>query len=81
MRTYSGLGVSLLVAGLLSVVFLLLAFETWALFTGQQPITSYVRATAHSYPGWAFAVAVVLGILIGHVLWGGPVDRAAKSQG
>lgn len=61
-----------LITALLGVVFLLLAFETWALATGQRPITSYVRATVHNYPGWAFALAVVIGMLVGHVLWGPP---------
>jgi formate/nitrite transporter FocA (FNT family) len=65
---------SALVTALFGAVFLLLVFETWALATGQRPITSYVRATVHTYPGWAFAVAIVSGILVGHVLWGAP-DR------
>ena len=77
----SGVYFAALVTGLLSVVFLLMAFETWALFTGQKPITDYVHATIHTYPGWAFAIAIVLGILVGHVLWGGPVARPAEPRG
>jgi len=61
-----------LVTALLGVIFLLLAFETWALFSGQRPISDYVHATVHAYPGPAFVVAVVIGMLIGHVLWGPP---------
>jgi hypothetical protein len=76
----SGVYFAALVAGLLSLVFLLLAFETWALFTGQTPITDYVHATIHSYPGWAFAIAIVSGILVGHVLWGGPVASPAQPR-
>ena len=77
----SGMYFAALVTALLSVVFLLMAFETWALFTGQKPITDYVHETIHTYPGWAFAMAIVLGILVGHVLWGGPVPGPGKQRG
>ena len=36
------------VTALLSIVFLLLAFETWALLMDQKPITDYVHETIHS---------------------------------
>ena len=58
------------VAAFFGVIFLLLAFETWALYTGNEPITDYIRPAVHSYPGYAFAIAVVIGILLGHFLWG-----------
>ncbi|HEY0493384.1 MAG TPA: hypothetical protein VGD57_07950 [Candidatus Dormibacteraeota bacterium] len=61
---------SLLVTALTGVVFLLLAFETWALFTDEKPITLYVREAVHAFPGWAFAIAIVVGIAVGHFLWG-----------
>lgn len=77
----SGRYFAALVTALLSVVFLLMAFETWALFTGQKPITDYVHETIHTCPGWAFAMAIVLGILVGHVLWGGPVAALGKQSG
>lgn len=51
---------------------LLLGFESWALLTNHTPITEYIRPAVHSYPGIAFAVAVVLGMLLGHFLWGPP---------
>ena len=76
----SGVYFATLVTALLSVVLLLMAFETWALFTGQKPITDYVHETIHTYPGWAFAMAIVLGILVGHVLWGGPVPSSSKQR-
>ncbi len=63
---------SAIVTALLGAVFLLLVFETWALATGQRPITSYVRSAVHDFPGWALALAVVVGMLVGHVLWGAP---------
>jgi hypothetical protein len=61
---------SWLVTALFGVITLLLAFESWALLTGNKPITEYVRPAVHSYPGMAFAIAVVVGILLGHFLWG-----------
>jgi hypothetical protein len=61
---------SLLITALTGVIFLLLAFETWALFTGQKPITLYFREAVHAFPGWAFAIAIAIGIVVGHFLWG-----------
>jgi len=77
----SGVYFSALVTALLGALFLLLVFETWALLFGQTPITGYVRGTIHSFPGWAFVAAIVIGMLIGHVLWGGPAAIARLRRG
>lgn len=61
---------SWLVTGLFGAITLGLAFESWALLTGHTPITDYVRPAVHSFPGYAFVVAVVIGLLLGHFLWG-----------
>jgi hypothetical protein len=61
---------SLLVTALVGAIFLLLVFETWALFTGNKPITDYFREAVHAFPGWAFAAAILVGIALGHFLWG-----------
>jgi hypothetical protein len=61
---------SWLVTALFGVIFLALAFESWALLTHHEPITDYVRPAVHAYPGWAFVFAVAIGILLGHFLWG-----------
>jgi hypothetical protein len=61
---------SWLVAAFLGATFLLLAYETWALFTGNETITDLFRPAVHAFPGWAFAAAVVIGITLGHFLWG-----------
>lgn len=61
---------SWLTAAFFGVITLLLAFESWALLTGNKPITDYVRPAVHSYPGYAFVIAVVVGILVGRFLWG-----------
>jgi len=61
---------SFLVTAFVGAVFLLMAFETWALFTGNNPISDYFRETVHAFPGWAFVVAILVGITLGHFLWG-----------
>jgi EamA domain-containing membrane protein RarD len=61
---------SWLVTAFFFVVFLLLAFESWALLTGHTPISDYVRPAVHAFPGYAFVIAVIIGILVGHFLWG-----------
>ncbi|HVH63602.1 MAG TPA: hypothetical protein VNA65_08375 [Candidatus Dormibacteraeota bacterium] len=63
---------SWLATGLFAVITLLLAFESWALLTNHTPISEYIRPAVHSYPGYAFVIAVVIGMLLGHFLWGPP---------
>jgi uncharacterized membrane protein len=62
--------VSLLVTALVGVIFLLLAFETWALFTGNKTITDYFREAVRDVPGLLFVIAILVGITLGHFLWG-----------
>jgi len=68
------------VTGFFGVITLLLAFETWALYTNHEPITDYVRPAVHSYPGFAFVIAVVIGILLGHFLWGPATGRTSPTD-
>ena len=77
----SGIYFSALITTLLGALFLLLVFETWALLFGQTPITGYVRGAIHTYPGWSFVAAIVIGMLVGHVLWGGPAALARLRRG
>jgi hypothetical protein len=65
------------VTALFAVLTLLLAFESWALLTNNKPITEYIRPAIHTYPGIAFVIAVVLGIILGHFLWGPPYGPAS----
>ena len=60
MRIALGNIFSWLVTALFGVITLLLAFESWALLTNHRPISDYVRSAVHSYPGWAFVIAVVV---------------------
>jgi len=69
------------VTALFGVITVLLAFESWALLTGHTPISDYIRPAVHSYPGYAFVIAVVVGMLLGHFLWGpafGPASLRPK---
>jgi hypothetical protein len=61
---------SVLVTALVGTLFLLLVFETSALFTGNKPISDYFREAVHAFPGWAFVIAILVGIALGHFLWG-----------
>ena len=65
------------VTALFGAITLLLAFESWALITNHTPITDYIRPAVHAYPGWAFVIAVVIGILVGHFLWGPAYGRTS----
>lgn len=71
---------SWLTTALFGVITLLLAFESWALLTGHTPISDYIRPAVHSYPGYAFVIAVVIGMLLGHFLWG-PARGATSPTG
>jgi len=65
------------VTALFGVITLLLGFESWALLTGHTPVSEYIRPAVHSYPGVAFVIAVVIGILLGHFLWGPAYGRTS----
>ena len=66
------------VTAFFGAIFLLLAFETWALFTGHTPISlrsgtdpvnNGLRSIVRSFPRSVYALAVVIGMLLGHLLW------------
>jgi hypothetical protein len=71
---------SWLVTALFGVITILLAFESWALLPRHTPITDYIRPAVHSYPGAAFVIAVVIGILLGHFLWGPAYGRTSPTN-
>ncbi len=76
----SGSIFSWLVTTLFGVITLLLGYESWALLTDHTPITEYIRPAVHSYPGFAFVIAVVIGILLGHFLWGPARGRTSPAD-
>ena len=79
MRTTIGNVFSWLTTAFFGVIFVLLGFETWALFTNNKPITDYVRPAVHAYPGSAFVIAIVVGMLLGHFLWGPATGRTSPT--
>jgi hypothetical protein len=79
MRIAIGNIFSWLVTALFGVITLLLGFESWALLTDHKPISDYIRPAVHSYPGYAFVIAVVVGILLGHFLWGPAYGRTSPA--
>jgi len=59
-----------LIATLVSlVVFLLMLEESLALTAGRDPITNTVRSAVRRFPRVTYAMAVVIGMVLGHLLW------------
>ena len=51
------------------VAFLLMLQEAIAIRNGQDPISNGVRAVVRRFPRVTYAFAVVIGMLLGHLLW------------
>lgn len=51
------------------VVFLLMLEESIAITSGRDPISNDVRAAVRRFPRATYAVAVVIGMVLGHLLW------------
>ena len=59
-----------LIATLMSlVVFLLMLEESLALVAGRDPVTNDVRSAVRRFPRVTYAMAVVIGMILGHLLW------------
>jgi len=43
--------------------------ETIALGKGEDPMTNLIRSLIRAYPRFSYAVAVVIGMLLGHLFW------------
>lgn len=65
---------------LFGAITLLLAYESWALLTNHTPISMFIRPAVHSYPGLAFVAAIVIGMLLGHFLWGPATGRTSPDH-
>ena len=51
------------------VAFLLMLEESLALRAGRDPISNNVRAAVRRFPRATYALAVVIGMLLGHEFW------------
>ena len=69
MQINPGAVLSLLATIFVGVIFLMMVSETIALGKGQDPITNLVRSVVRAYPGVSYVVAVIIGMLLGHLFW------------
>ncbi|HKV87054.1 MAG TPA: hypothetical protein VJT78_03565 [Candidatus Dormibacteraeota bacterium] len=60
---------SLLATAASLIVFLLMLEESIALRHGRDPMSNGVRAAVRRIPRVMYALAVVIGMLLGHLLW------------
>ena len=51
------------------VAFLLMLEESIALRLGRDPMSNGVRAVVRRYPRVTYVLAVVIGMVLGHLLW------------
>jgi hypothetical protein len=61
---------SLIATAFSLVMFLLMLEESIALGQGRDPVSNGVRAMIRRIPRLTYAVAVVIGMLLGHLFWG-----------
>ena len=61
--------VSLLATAFSLAAFLLMLQESIALGAGDDPINNDVRTVVRRFPRITYALAVVIGMLLGHLLW------------
>jgi hypothetical protein len=64
-----GAVISLIATIFVGIVFLLMLNETIALGKGQAPLTNLIRSLVRAYPRFSYVVAVLLGVLLGHLFW------------
>jgi len=64
-----GAVLSLIATVFVGAIFLMMVSETIALGKGQDPITNLVRSVVRAYPGVSYVVAVIIGMLLGHLFW------------
>jgi VIT1/CCC1 family predicted Fe2+/Mn2+ transporter len=50
-------------------LFLLMLQESLALRKGQDPLSNAVRSVVRRFPRATYALAVVIGMVLGHLLW------------
>jgi len=60
---------SLIATAFALVAFLVMLEESIALGQGRDPMSNGVRSVVRRYPRVTYALAVVIGMLLGHLLW------------
>ncbi len=70
MTTAAGEGIlSLIATGFVGIAFLLMLQESLALRKGTDPMTNAVRAVVRRFPRATYVFAVVVGMVLGHLVW------------
>ena len=64
-----GAVLSLIVTIFVGVIFAIMLNETIALGRGQDPVSNLIRSLVRAYPRVSYVVAVVIGMLLGHLFW------------
>jgi len=61
--------ISLIATAFALVAFLLMLQESLALQAGTDPVNNDVRSLVRRFPRITYALAVVIGMILGHLLW------------
>jgi hypothetical protein len=64
-----GAVLSLLATIFVGVLFAVMLSETISLGKGRDPITNLLRSVMRAYPRVSYVIAVLIGMLIGHLFW------------
>ena len=60
---------SLIATAFAGIAFLLMLQESLALRKGTDPMTNAVRAVVRRFPRVTYVMAVVIGMVLGHLVW------------
>ncbi len=60
---------SLIATVVVGVVFTMMVSETVSVARGTDPVTNHVRTAVRRYPRVTYAIAVLIGMLLGHFFW------------
>jgi VIT1/CCC1 family predicted Fe2+/Mn2+ transporter len=61
--------ISLIATAFVGIVFLLMLEEAIALRSGRDPMSNGVRAVIRRFPRATYAFAVMIGMVLGHLVW------------
>lgn len=65
----AGAILSLIVTIFVGVIFVIMLNETIDLGRGHDPLSNLIRSLVRAYPRASYVVAVVIGMLLGHLFW------------
>jgi hypothetical protein len=60
---------SIIATAFVGIAFLLMLEESIALQQGRDPMTNAVRAVVRRFPRFTYVFAVVIGMVLGHLVW------------